>query len=169
VSSPYLRNQCLDVRFIVNANSYGMGYFLADGIYPEWIAFVKTMRNHVDHNKLHFTIAQESTRKDIERAFSVLQARWAVVRGPAYGWDHDQISNIMTTCIILHNMIIEDERDFALDRSFNNIGEEDDPSTGSRRVWDSFVQRLYQLKNKSKHQQLQNDLIEHHWMRHGSD
>jgi hypothetical protein len=75
----------------------------------------------------------------------------------------------MTTCIILNNMIIEDERDFAMDRSFDNIGEEVDPSTGSRRVRDNFMQRLHQLKNKSKHQHLQNDLIEHHWMRHGSD
>jgi hypothetical protein len=169
VFSPYLRNQGPDARFTINGNSYDMGYFLADGIYSEWPAFVKTVRNLVDHKKLHFARAQESTRKDIVRAFGVLQARWAVVRGPAYSWDHDQISNIMTTCIISHNMIIEDERDFALDRSFDNIGEEVDPSTKPRRVRDSFVQRLHQLKNKSKHQQLQNDLIEHHWMRHGSD
>jgi hypothetical protein len=159
VFSPYLRNQCPDARITVNGNSYDMGYFLADGIYPEWHAFVKTMRNPVDLKKLHFARAHESTRKDIKRAFSVLQARWAVVRGPAYGWDRDQISNIMTTCIILHNMIIEDERDFTLDRSFDNIGEEANPSIGSRRVRDSFVQQLHQLKNKSKHQQLQNDLI----------
>jgi hypothetical protein len=169
VFSPYLRNHCSEVHFTVNGNSYDMGYFLDDGIYPEWPAFVKTVRNPIDHKKLHFSRAQESTRKDIERAFGVLQARWAVVRGPAYGWDHDQISNIMSTCIILHNMIIEDERDFPLDRSFDNIGEQVDPSTGSKMVHNSFVQRLHQLKNKSKHHQLQNDLIEHQWMRHVSN
>jgi hypothetical protein len=160
---PYLRNHCSEVHFTVNENSYGMGYFLVDGIYPEWPTFVKTVRNSIDHKKLHFARAQESTRKDIERAFGVLQARWAVVRGPAYGWDRDQISNIMSTCIILHNMIIKDERDFALDRSFDNIGEQVYPSTGSKTVCNSFVQWLHQLKNKSKqkHHQLQNDLIEH--------
>jgi hypothetical protein len=114
-------------------------------------ALVKTLRNPVDHKKLHFARA-ESTRMDIEIAFGVLQARWAVVRGPAFVWDPDQISNIMTACIIFHNMIIEDERDFALDRSFDNVSEEANPSTGSRRVRDSFVQWLHQLKNKSKHQ-----------------
>jgi hypothetical protein len=75
VFSPYLRNHCSEVHFTVNGNSYDMGYFLADGIYPEWPAFVKTVRNPVDHKKLHFARAQESTRKDIERAFGVLLAR----------------------------------------------------------------------------------------------
>jgi hypothetical protein len=65
-------------------------------------------------------------------------------------------------------MVIEDERDFAPDRSFDNIGEQVDPSTGSKTVCNSFVQRLHQL-NKLKHHQLQNDLIEHQWMRHGSN
>jgi hypothetical protein len=119
--SPYLRNYDVAIGFIVNENSYNMGYFLVDGIYPEWPAFIKTVRNPVDHKKSLFDAAQEATHKDIEWTFRVLQARWAVVRGPAYGWDHDQISNIMTTCIILHNMIIEDEREPANDRSFDRM------------------------------------------------
>jgi hypothetical protein len=79
VFSPYLRDYAALVGFMVNGNSYDMGYFLADGIYPEWPAIVKTIRNPVDWKKSFFTAAQESTRKDIERAFGVLQARWAVV------------------------------------------------------------------------------------------
>jgi hypothetical protein len=35
VFSPYLRNYDATVGFTVNGNSYGIGYFLADGIYPE--------------------------------------------------------------------------------------------------------------------------------------
>jgi hypothetical protein len=97
VFSPYLRQQTPNVSSTVNSNTYDMGYFLADDIYPEWLAFVKTVRNPIDQKKSYFTRAQEATRKDIERAFGVLQSRWDVVRGPAYGWDRDQISNIMTT------------------------------------------------------------------------
>jgi hypothetical protein len=58
-------------------------------------------------------------------------------------------------------MIIEDEKELAHDRSFDQLGDLADPSTGSNKVWGSFVQRLHNLKNKSKHQQLQNYLIEH--------
>jgi hypothetical protein len=144
-----------------------MGYFPVDGIYPEWQDFVKTVRNLIDRKKEFFARAQEAARKDIERAFGVLQARWAVVRGLAYGWDRDEISNIMTTCIILHNMIIEDEREHANDTSFDRLGDQADPTTGSDRVRGSFVQRLHQLKDKAKHQQLQTDLIKHHWNRYG--
>uniref|UniRef100_A0A0D3BSP0 DDE Tnp4 domain-containing protein n=1 Tax=Brassica oleracea var. oleracea TaxID=109376 RepID=A0A0D3BSP0_BRAOL len=50
-------------------------------------------------------------RKDVERAFGVLQARFAVVKNPSKLWDKEKIGNIMKACIILHNMIVEDERD----------------------------------------------------------
>jgi hypothetical protein len=150
--SPYLRQQSSNVSFTVNAHSYNMGYFLVDGIYPEGQAFVKTVRNPIDCKKAFFARAQEAACKDIERAFGVLQARWAVVRGPAYGWDRDENINIMTTCIILHNMIIEDERELANDTNFDRLGDQADPTTGSDRVRGSFVQRLHQLKDKVNHQ-----------------
>ena len=49
--------------------------------------------------------------KDVERAFGVLQARFAIVCGPARFFFLETLQNIMKACIILHNMIIEDERD----------------------------------------------------------
>ncbi|XP_068313772.1 uncharacterized protein [Pyrus communis] len=52
---------------------------------------------------------QESYRKDVERAFGILQTRWAIVRGPARFWQTKDLHSIMMTCIILHNMIVEDE------------------------------------------------------------
>ncbi|CAL8162131.1 unnamed protein product [Prunus armeniaca] len=47
--------------------------------------------------------------KDVERAFGILQAQWAIVRGPAHMWRKEQLHSIMMACIILHNMIVEDE------------------------------------------------------------
>jgi hypothetical protein len=90
---------------------------------------VKIVRNPIDQKKSYFAKAHEATCKDVEQAFDVLQSRWAVVRGPTYGWDRDQISGIMTTCIILHNMIIEEERDLANDTNFHRPGVHVDPST----------------------------------------
>jgi hypothetical protein len=52
-----------------------------DGIYPEWSAFVKAISYLTDRKKQYFVKVQESARKDIERAFGVLQARWGLIRG----------------------------------------------------------------------------------------
>ena len=54
--------------------------------------------------------AQESARKDIERVFGVLQSRFNIVDRPARKWKMVDVGQIMQTCIILHNMIIEDQR-----------------------------------------------------------
>jgi hypothetical protein len=58
--------------------------------------------------------------------------------------------------------------ELATDRNFDNIGDLVDPSSGSNRVRNNFIQMLHKLKNKTKHQQLQHDLIEHFWMQHSS-
>jgi hypothetical protein len=47
----------------------------------------------------------------MERAFIVLQAQFAIIRGPACGWNRETLINIMKTCILMHNVIIENERD----------------------------------------------------------
>uniref|UniRef100_A0A0D3B8S3 Myb-like domain-containing protein n=1 Tax=Brassica oleracea var. oleracea TaxID=109376 RepID=A0A0D3B8S3_BRAOL len=58
-----------------------------------------------------FAQRQEAVRKDVERAFGVLQTRFAIVKNPALFWDKVKTEKIMRACIILHNMIVEDERD----------------------------------------------------------
>uniref|UniRef100_A0A0D3AQB0 DDE Tnp4 domain-containing protein n=1 Tax=Brassica oleracea var. oleracea TaxID=109376 RepID=A0A0D3AQB0_BRAOL len=58
-----------------------------------------------------FAQRQEAVRKDVERAFGVLQARFAIVKNPALSWDKVKSGKIMRACIILHNMIVENERD----------------------------------------------------------
>jgi hypothetical protein len=47
----------------------------------------------------------------VECAFGILQAKFSIVRRPACFWDETTFNDIMKACIILHNMIIEDERD----------------------------------------------------------
>ena len=75
------------VNYIINGHEYRMGYYIADGIYPNWSTFVKTILCPQGLKKKHFAKAQESVRKDVERAFGVLQARFAIVRGPTRFWD----------------------------------------------------------------------------------
>jgi hypothetical protein len=57
-----------------------------------------------------FSQRQESVRKDVEKAFGVLQARFDIVRRPARLWKQADVINIMQACVILHNMIVKIRR-----------------------------------------------------------
>ncbi|GJX59434.1 integrase, catalytic region, zinc finger, CCHC-type containing protein [Tanacetum coccineum] len=63
------------VPFEVNGVTFEKGYYLADGIYPQWAAFVKSFTVARDERNAVFKRRQESARKDVERAFGVLQGR----------------------------------------------------------------------------------------------
>ena len=77
---------------------------------------------------------QEAARKDIERAFGVLQSRFAIVRGPSCFWDKWSLKNIMTCCVILHNMILEDERGMNLEFFYDNVGSRVKPARDPNRI-----------------------------------
>jgi hypothetical protein len=78
-------------------------------IYPNWSTFVKIIPRPLGAKRKYFASKQEPARKDVERAFGVLQSRFAIVRGPIRYWDEETLANIMKACIIMHNMIIVDE------------------------------------------------------------
>ena len=153
-------------NYIVNGHAYDMGYYLADGIYPSWSTFVKTIPNPQGKKQAHFAACQEACRKDIERAFGVLQARFAIVRGPARFWDKETLSNIMTACVILHNMIIEDEWGLELDFEYDNVGSRVKPRRNPDRI-QAFLETYRQIEDRGTHTQLRDDLIEHHWQLFG--
>jgi hypothetical protein len=106
-----LQGRAPAIEFAVNRTTYNMGYYLTDGIYPEWAAFVKTISRPKLAKHIKYAALQESARKDVERAFGVLQKRWAIIRHPARLWEREELADIMYACVILHNMIVEDERD----------------------------------------------------------
>ncbi|GJY83218.1 hypothetical protein Tco_0496594 [Tanacetum coccineum] len=68
------------VPYVVNGVQYRNGYYLADGIYPEWASFVKSFTVATDPKHTYFKQRQESARKDVERAFGVLQGRWGLIQ-----------------------------------------------------------------------------------------
>jgi hypothetical protein len=62
-----------EVHFTVNGKLYKQGYYLGDGIYPDWPTIVKAPRDRQAPAAKLFAEAQEGARKDIERAFGVIQ------------------------------------------------------------------------------------------------
>ncbi|XP_059650172.1 uncharacterized protein LOC132295929 [Cornus florida] len=98
------------INYKVNGYRRTMGYYLSDGIYPKWVTLIQTIPHPTISKDKLFAKKQEAVRKDVERAFGVLQIRWAITQGPVYYWDKEDLNEIMRMCIILHNMIIEDER-----------------------------------------------------------
>eukprot|EP00644_Phytophthora_capsici_P002357 jgi/Phyca11/105696/e_gw1.11.839.1 len=144
-----LRGDSLEVLYSINGNTYDMPYFLADGIYPEWCVFVKSIEKPLGNKRKLFAKYQEANRKDVERCFGVLQARWRILDIPCRLLSPIKIEKVMKTCIILHNMIVEDERELQDGDTFNYLFEEQNQPDG-------FV-----------HNRLQDDLVEHLWTMHG--
>ena len=100
-------------------------------------------------------------RKDVERAFGVLQARWEIVKNPVQQWDLDTISNILMACIIMHNMILEYERGLRLEPILDCRFSE-----GNKRTKFSFHDLqtgTRKIENIGTHYALRNDLVEHLW------
>ncbi|KAJ9547313.1 hypothetical protein OSB04_019856 [Centaurea solstitialis] len=52
-----------DQTFLVNGATYKHGYYLEDGIYPEWATFVKAFSYPEDAKRIKFMAAQESALK----------------------------------------------------------------------------------------------------------
>ncbi|KAF5469076.1 hypothetical protein F2P56_013176 [Juglans regia] len=154
------------VNFIINGNDYTMGYYLADSIYPKWSTFVKMIPSPQGNKKKNFATAQESARKDVECAFGVLQQRFAIVRGPSRLFKVNDLTNIMKACVILHNMIIKDERDDSqgLNMEYDQLDDDlPELSLNPTNEFINFIQRHHEIRDSSAHHQLQANLIEHHW------
>ena len=68
-------------------------FILVDGIYPQFCRFVKGMKEPVTEAEKAFTEFQEAIRKDIERAFGVLQVKWKFTAHPMDLQNLSYISN----------------------------------------------------------------------------
>uniref|UniRef100_A0A0D2ZUP6 DDE Tnp4 domain-containing protein n=1 Tax=Brassica oleracea var. oleracea TaxID=109376 RepID=A0A0D2ZUP6_BRAOL len=125
--------------------------------------FIQYIRLPQTEKQSLFAKSQESVRKDVERAFKVMQARFAVVKNPSKLWDKEKIGNIMIACIIIHNMIVEDERSSFTQYNKFEFQEREEVDTFSVNMLSnlgSTMDRRTNLRNRQTHEQLKNDLIE---------
>lgn len=89
------------------------------------------------------------------------------MRRPACLYEQGDLENIMLACIILHNMIIEDEKDIeqvplVLNRKATTYTvQEATISHGENPEMEEVLNRNATLQNREAHKQLQFDLIDH--------
>nr|GEX73416.1 putative nuclease HARBI1 [Tanacetum cinerariifolium] len=96
-----------EILIVANEVTYPWGYYLVDRIYPELATLVKMIPelDDDDHKRFLYKLKQDSTRKDVEQAFGVLNKKWAILANPTRALKKERIMNMMYACIILHNMI----------------------------------------------------------------
>ncbi|XP_038678378.1 uncharacterized protein LOC119979822 [Tripterygium wilfordii] len=111
-------------------------------------------------------------RKDVERAFEVLQAKWAITQGPVRFWDEETITNILNCCIILHNMIIEDERHANIE-PWQPVASEIIPDgllEHDEQLLGCFIRSpMEQVRDRSINGMLRHDLMENLWSNFGGE
>ncbi|XP_074557036.1 uncharacterized protein LOC141813023 [Curcuma longa] len=155
----------IPAHYVIQGKEYNMGYYLADGIYPKWSTLVQTIHDPRGRKNKLFAMKQEACRKDVERAFGVLQSRFAIIAGPSRFWQKNILHDIMTSCIIMHNMIIEDERDLnaPIVEHFEVPTPDVEAAVDDRTRFEDFLARYRQIKDKEAHIALRNALIDHIW------
>jgi hypothetical protein len=156
-------------NFTVNGHHYDMGYYLADGIYPDWATLIKGVPSPVTEKQKLFTLKQSAYRKDVERAFGVLQAKFAIVKCPARMFMVADLKNIMSCCIILHNMAVADERGLPL-ATIDDFEDATAPVLLPRNVpsIQTLIANHRKIEDRGMHHRLQEDLMEHVWNECGS-
>lgn len=96
------------VPYCISNQVFDKCFLLVDGIYPRYSRFVKGIKEPISNEETAFTKWQESARKDIERAFGVLKNTWQFMDRPIHSHSLMDISARVTTCVILHNMLVSD-------------------------------------------------------------
>ena len=81
-------------------------------------------------------------------------------------WDTETLRNIMKACVIMHNMIVEDEGVVDPTERFDYGGQNVEPSHENNRTLDEFIEAHKRIRDKETHVQLKEDLIENLWNHH---
>jgi hypothetical protein len=96
------------VPYQIGTAEFQKTFLLVDGIYPSYSRFVKCIKQPITPKERRFTAWQESARKDIERAFGVLQCRFKALAVPIQTMDTEIIANLAGCCLVLHNMCVSE-------------------------------------------------------------
>ncbi|XP_026436167.1 uncharacterized protein LOC113334033 [Papaver somniferum] len=159
------------VNFIINGNHYTHGYYLADEIYPKWSTLVHRQppAGEMGRSCSYFNSRQMDLRKDVERAFEILKRKFAIIFGRYRGLSAHEMHKTMLTCIIMHNMVIQETRH---NKNWTNHQDEDlrpeiIPARGLPAR--NYAQMTSHSENKTLYNRLMEDLRANMWAKFGRD
>jgi len=146
------------------ACSFQTPYFLTDDIYPTSTIFVKTISEAQGRKATAYAKSQEAVRKDVERMFGAIKARFHVMDRPCRMWDHGTIVCVLTACIILHNMVVENERETVEPCAigcghFEEDGSDSDDSDDGSDLFDRFLRMKKSAASEAKYIKLRSALV----------
>lgn len=103
-----------------------------------------------------------------------MQSRFSILKRPARLYEQGDLENIMLACIILHNMVIEDEKDLEEipidlnEAASTSTVQEASISQGPNPLMEQVIERNAAIRDRNTHKQLQSDLVEHVWHKFGN-
>jgi hypothetical protein len=90
--------------------------------------FIDVIRGHtpevpftINGCEYHMSTKQASVRKDVECAFGLLKKMFNILDIPGRSYSQRTLGLIIRACIILHNMIIDDERGGGYDDNYHTV------------------------------------------------
>jgi len=106
-------------RFTIGGEEFDHIYYAADGIYQPLGIFLQPIpvaiaRRGLDFDEPRLNDKQQFVRKDIERAFGMMLRRFKILRDCSKR-KKALMGRILKACVILHDMILDDERGLGLD------------------------------------------------------
>jgi hypothetical protein len=103
----------------------------------------------------------------VEIVFGILQAQFAIMRAAARFRDQECLWYIMDACVIMHNMIIEDNRGKDEDHThYELMGVPVQVRRSAHRVA-HFIASYHSIHSNDTHDELQKDLMKEWWKWNG--
>ena len=186
----YSHSTAIDMKFKLANQDFKGAYLLADGIYPRNPYLMKTIPEPATQEDKLFAKVQEALRKDVERAFGRLHAKWHILKIAGRSHSLRHLKNIWLTCIILHNITLRDQQTVALEKKEGRRADraaarggppieaqsEDVGVCGPVKDAEFFYAHSYEgilgkrkrMENVGVCQRMQKALVDHIWLKFGS-